>query len=160
MASQNYIRERSCYPNRLCKEAAGATLRIMDSTYFFTPNPSFENTTFTQVKVIDIAWYLIVGGGQMGLAWLTSPVVVGDHSNANNTYTQSSRMADDTQLGHLYGRNGPDFQVHHIDWNTDCEFEGITYTLRSGVKLSTHLSTGKFLRDPTAQDQQYYNMSG
>jgi hypothetical protein len=71
MASQNYIRGRSCYPNGLWKEAAGATWRIMDSTYFFTPNLSFGNMTFTQVKVIDIAWDLIIGrGGQMCLAWV------------------------------------------------------------------------------------------
>jgi hypothetical protein len=71
MASQNYIRGRSCYPNGLWKEATGATWRIMDSTYFFTPNLSFGAMTFTQVKVIDIAWDLIVGrGGQMGLAWV------------------------------------------------------------------------------------------
>ena len=71
MASQNYIRGRSCYPNGLWKEAAGATWRIMDSTYFFTPNLSFGNMTFTQVKVIDVAWDLVVGrGGQMGLAWV------------------------------------------------------------------------------------------
>jgi hypothetical protein len=71
MASQNYIRGRSCYPNGLWKEAAGATWRIMDSTYFFTPNLSFGNMTFTQVKVTDIAWDLLVGrGGQMGLAWV------------------------------------------------------------------------------------------
>ncbi|KAH6625462.1 Deuterolysin metalloprotease family-domain-containing protein [Boeremia exigua] len=71
MASQNYIRGRSCYPNGLWKEAAGATWRIMDSTYFFTPNLSFGAMTFTQVKVIDVAWDLVVGrGGQMGLAWV------------------------------------------------------------------------------------------
>lgn len=71
MASQNYIRGRSCYPNGLWNEAVGATWRIMDSTYFFTPNLSFGNMTFTQVKVIDIAWDLVVGrGGQMGLAWV------------------------------------------------------------------------------------------
>lgn len=71
MASQNYIRGRSCYPNGLWKEAAGATWRIMDSTYFFTPNLSFGNMTFTQVKMIDIAWDLIVGrGGQMCLVWV------------------------------------------------------------------------------------------
>lgn len=71
MASQNYIRGRACYPNGRWKEAAGATWRIMDSTYFFTPNLSFGNMTFTQVKVIDIAWDLVVGrGGQMGLAWV------------------------------------------------------------------------------------------
>ncbi|XPS79015.1 hypothetical protein M3J07_011022 [Ascochyta lentis] len=71
MASQNYIRGRSCYPNGLWKEATGATWRIMDSTYFFTPNLSFGNMTFTQVKVIDIAWDLIIGrGGQMCLAWV------------------------------------------------------------------------------------------
>ncbi|KAJ8119130.1 hypothetical protein OPT61_g17 [Boeremia exigua] len=71
MASRNYIRGRSCYPNGLWREAAGATWRIMDSTYFFTPNLSFGNMTFTQVKVIDVAWDLVVGrGGQMGLAWV------------------------------------------------------------------------------------------
>ncbi|KAF1927751.1 uncharacterized protein M421DRAFT_64569 [Didymella exigua CBS 183.55] len=71
MASQNYIRGRACYPNGLWKEAAGATWRIMDSTYFFTPNLSFGNMTFTHVKVIDVAWDLLVGrGGQMGLAWV------------------------------------------------------------------------------------------
>lgn len=71
MASQIYIRGRSCYPNGLWKEDAGATWRIMDSTYFFTPNLSFGSMTFTQVKVIDIAWDLLVGrGGQMGLAWV------------------------------------------------------------------------------------------
>jgi hypothetical protein len=70
-ASQNYIRGRACYPNGLWKEATGATWRIMDSTYFFTPNLSFGNMTFTQVKVIDIAWDLLVGrGGQMALAWV------------------------------------------------------------------------------------------
>lgn len=70
-ASQNYIRGRSCYPNGLWKEAAGATWRIMDSTYFFTPNLSFGAMTFTQVKVIDIAWDLLVGRGlQMALAWV------------------------------------------------------------------------------------------
>lgn len=43
----------------------------MDSTYFFTPNLSFGNMTFTQVKVIDIAWDLVIGrGGQMALAWV------------------------------------------------------------------------------------------
>lgn len=70
-ASQNYIRGRACYPNGLWKEAAGATWRIMDSTYFFTPNLSFGAMTFTQVKVIDIAWDLMVGRGlQMALAWV------------------------------------------------------------------------------------------
>lgn len=70
-ASQNYIRGRACYPNGLWKEATGATWRIMDSTYFFTPNLSFGSMTFTQVKVIDIAWDLLVGrGGQMALAWV------------------------------------------------------------------------------------------
>jgi hypothetical protein len=70
-ASQNYIRGRSCYPNGLWKEAADATWEIMDSTYFFTPNLSFGSMTFTQVKVIDIAWDLIIGrGGQMCLGWV------------------------------------------------------------------------------------------
>jgi hypothetical protein len=43
----------------------------MDSSYFFTPNLSFGSMTFTQVKVIDVAWDLLVGrGGQLGLAWV------------------------------------------------------------------------------------------
>jgi hypothetical protein len=71
MASQSYIRGRTCYPNGLWKEAPGATWRIMDSSYFFTPNLSFGAFTFTQVKVIDIAWDLIIGrGGQILLAWV------------------------------------------------------------------------------------------
>lgn len=71
MASQSYIRGRDCYPNGLWKELPGATWRIMDSSYFFTPNLSFGAFTFTQVKVIDIAWDLIVGrGGQILLAWV------------------------------------------------------------------------------------------
>ncbi|KAG9194140.1 hypothetical protein G6011_04175 [Alternaria panax] len=68
--SQSYIRGQDCYPNGLWKEASGATWRIMDSSYFFTPNLSFGAMTFTQVKVIDIAWDLIIGrGGQLLLAW-------------------------------------------------------------------------------------------
>lgn len=71
MASQSYIMGRDCYPNGLWKEAPGATWRIMDSSYFFTPNLSFGAFTFTQVKVIDIAWDLIIGrGGQVLLAWV------------------------------------------------------------------------------------------
>lgn len=70
-ASQSYIRGRDCYPNGSWKEASGATWRIMDSSYFFTPNLSFGAFTFTEVKVIDIAWDLIVGrGGQILLAWV------------------------------------------------------------------------------------------
>ena len=69
--SQNYLRNRDCYPNGLWKEQPGATWRIMDSSYFFTPNLSFGSMTFTQVKVIDIAWDLLVGrGGQLLLAWV------------------------------------------------------------------------------------------
>ncbi|RYN25910.1 hypothetical protein AA0115_g7369 [Alternaria tenuissima] len=68
--SQSYIMGRDCYPNGLWKEASGATWRIMDSSYFFTPNLSFGAMTFTQVKVIDVAWDLIIGrGGQLLLAW-------------------------------------------------------------------------------------------
>ncbi|KAL6708540.1 hypothetical protein ACN47E_002521 [Coniothyrium glycines] len=63
IASQSYILGRSCYPNGSWKEASGATWRIMDSSYFFTPNLSFGSFTFTQVKVIDIAWDLLVGRG-------------------------------------------------------------------------------------------------
>ncbi|KAH7068106.1 hypothetical protein BKA63DRAFT_521152 [Paraphoma chrysanthemicola] len=70
-ASQSYIRGRSCYPNGLWKYATDATWEIMDSSYFFTPNLSFGSMTFTQVKVIDIAWDLIIGrGGQIMLAWV------------------------------------------------------------------------------------------
>jgi hypothetical protein len=70
-ASQSYIRGRSCYPNGLWKFATDATWEIMDSSYFFTPNLSFGSMTFTQVKVIDIAWDLVIGrGGQIMLAWV------------------------------------------------------------------------------------------
>ncbi|KAF1849331.1 uncharacterized protein K460DRAFT_331184 [Cucurbitaria berberidis CBS 394.84] len=70
-ASRNYIQGRDCYPNGSWKEADGATWRIMDSSYFFTPNLSFGAFSFTQVKVIDIAWDLIIGrGGQMLLAYV------------------------------------------------------------------------------------------
>lgn len=70
-ASQSYIRGRSCYPNGLWKFSSTATWEIMDSSYFFTPNLSFGAMTFTQVKVIDIAWDLIIGrGGQLALAWV------------------------------------------------------------------------------------------
>ncbi|CAO2651972.1 Nn.00g002550.m01.CDS01 [Neocucurbitaria sp. VM-36] len=70
-ASRNYIQGRDCYPNGSWKETEGATWRIMDSSYFFTPNLSFGAFTFTQVKIIDIAWDLIVGrGGQILLAWV------------------------------------------------------------------------------------------
>ncbi|CBX98759.1 hypothetical protein LEMA_P079980.1 [Plenodomus lingam JN3] len=71
MVSQQYILGRNCYPNGMWKEQAGATWRIMDSSYFFTPNLSFGTFTFTQVKVVDVAWDLIIGrGGQMLLAWV------------------------------------------------------------------------------------------
>lgn len=70
-ASQRYIYGRDCYPNGLWQEAHGATWRIMDSSYFFTPNLSFGAMTFTQVKIIDIAWDLLVGrGGQLLLGWV------------------------------------------------------------------------------------------
>jgi hypothetical protein len=70
-ASQSYILGRECYPNGLWRFAPGATWRIMDSSYFFTPNLSFGAMTFTQVKVIDIAWDLTIGrGGQVLLAWV------------------------------------------------------------------------------------------
>jgi hypothetical protein len=70
-ASVGYILPRDCYPNGLWKEAGGATWRIMDSSYFFTPNLSFGSMTFTQVKVIDVAWDLLVGrGGQLLLAYV------------------------------------------------------------------------------------------
>lgn len=71
VASQNYIRGRDCYPNGRWKEELQATWEIMDSTYFFTPNLSFGAMNFTQVKVIDIAWDLLIGrGGQILLAWV------------------------------------------------------------------------------------------
>jgi hypothetical protein len=56
-ASQSYIMGRECYPNGLWKEANGATWRIMDSSYFFTPNLSFGAFNFTHVKVIDIGMF-------------------------------------------------------------------------------------------------------
>lgn len=69
ITSQSYIRGRDCYPNGLWKFSPGATWEIMDSSYFFTPNLSFGSMSFTQVKVIDIAWDLIIGrGGQLALA--------------------------------------------------------------------------------------------
>jgi hypothetical protein len=71
VASQSYIRGRDCYPNGRWKFETGATWEIMDSTYFFTPNLSFGNMPFTQVKVIDIGWDLCIGrGGQILLAWV------------------------------------------------------------------------------------------
>lgn len=70
-ASQGYLLNRECYPNGLWSEREDATWRIMDSSYFFTPNLSFGKMTFSQVKVIDIAWDLIIGrGGQLLLAWV------------------------------------------------------------------------------------------
>lgn len=70
-ASVGYILGRDCYPNGMWSETQGATWRIMDSSYFFTPNLSFGSMKFTQVKVIDIAWDLLVGrGGQLLLAWV------------------------------------------------------------------------------------------
>ena len=70
-ASRSYILGRKCYPNGLWKEAAHATWRIMDSSYFFTPNLSFGRFNFTQAKVIDIAWDTLIGrGGQILLAWV------------------------------------------------------------------------------------------
>lgn len=75
VASQSYIRGRECYPNGRWKEAAGATWRIMDSSYFFTPNLSFGDMTFSQVKVIDVSWDLVAGrGGQLLLAWVNYTV--------------------------------------------------------------------------------------
>lgn len=69
-ASVRYIQGQDCYPNGKWKEENGATWRIMDSSYFFTPNLAFGFMTFTQVKVIDISWDLVVGrGGQMLLAY-------------------------------------------------------------------------------------------
>ena len=71
VTSQSYIRGRDCYPNGLWRESTGATWRIMDSSYIFTPNLSFGAMTFTQVKVIDIFWDVLIGRvGQMLLAWV------------------------------------------------------------------------------------------
>ena len=68
-ASIGYIRGRDCYPNGLWSETPGATWRIMDSSYFFTPNLSFGNMKFTTAKIIDVGWDLFVGrGGQLLLA--------------------------------------------------------------------------------------------
>lgn len=70
-ASVGYIAGRDCYPNGLWSETHDATWRIMDSSYFFTPNLSFGSMKFTEAKVIDIAWDLLVGrGGQLLLAWV------------------------------------------------------------------------------------------
>lgn len=70
-ASTSYLAGRDCYPNGLWSRSPDATWRIMDSSYFFTPNLSFGNLSFTQVKVIDIAWDLVIGrGGQLVLAWV------------------------------------------------------------------------------------------
>ncbi|KAF2123093.1 hypothetical protein BDV96DRAFT_510824 [Lophiotrema nucula] len=70
-ASVGYIQGRQCYPNGMWAEVSGATWRIMDSSYFFTPNLSFGSMSFTAVKIIDITWDLLVGrGGQMLLAWV------------------------------------------------------------------------------------------
>lgn len=74
-ASTGYLLNRECYPNGLSSEQEDATWRIMDSSYFFTPNLSFGKMTFTQVKVIDITWDLIIGrGGQLLLAWVNYKV--------------------------------------------------------------------------------------
>jgi hypothetical protein len=71
IASTGYIQNRPCYPNGLWSEAPGATWRIMDSSYFFTPNLSFGSMSFTAAKIIDISWDLCVGrGGQILLAWV------------------------------------------------------------------------------------------
>ncbi|KAF2648792.1 hypothetical protein K491DRAFT_669993 [Lophiostoma macrostomum CBS 122681] len=71
IASTGYIQNRPCYPNGLWSEAPGATWRIMDSSYFFTPNLSFGSMSFTAAKIIDISWDLCAGrGGQILLAWV------------------------------------------------------------------------------------------
>ncbi|KAF2262950.1 hypothetical protein CC78DRAFT_618045 [Lojkania enalia] len=70
-ASVGYMLGRDCYPNGMWLESEGATWRIMDSSYFFTPNLAFGSMTFTSVKIIDITWDLVVGrGGQILLAWV------------------------------------------------------------------------------------------
>ncbi|ORX95869.1 hypothetical protein BCR34DRAFT_187194 [Clohesyomyces aquaticus] len=69
--SQNYLAGRQCYPNGMWSESLGATWRIMDSTYFFTPNLAFGKFSFSAAKVIDISWDLLVGrGGQLLLAYV------------------------------------------------------------------------------------------
>ncbi|KAF2180974.1 hypothetical protein K469DRAFT_671987 [Zopfia rhizophila CBS 207.26] len=70
-ASVGYLSGRDCYPNGMWSQTPSATWRIMDRSYFFTPNLSFGSMSFTAVKVIDITWDLIVGrGGQLLLAWV------------------------------------------------------------------------------------------
>ncbi|KAF2475122.1 uncharacterized protein BDR25DRAFT_381938 [Lindgomyces ingoldianus] len=74
-ASQGYLSGRACYPNGMWSESPGATWRIMDSTYFFTPNLSFGKMSFSAAKIIDISWDLLVGrGGQLLLAYVNYQV--------------------------------------------------------------------------------------
>ena len=69
--SRNYMQGRDCYPNGMWSETKGATWRIMDSSYFFTPNLSFGSMAFTSAKIIDITWDVCVGrGGQLILAYV------------------------------------------------------------------------------------------
>lgn len=71
-ASQDYLLRRDCYPNGMWRYAPGATWRIMDSSYFFSPNLAFGSLSFTAVKVIDVIWDLVVGrGGQLVLGYIT-----------------------------------------------------------------------------------------
>ncbi|KAK2760948.1 hypothetical protein FQN54_002190 [Arachnomyces sp. PD_36] len=71
-ASQDYLLQRDCYPNGMWRFTPGATWRIMDSSYFFSPNLAFGSLSFTAVKVIDIVWDLVIGrGGQLVLGYVT-----------------------------------------------------------------------------------------
>jgi hypothetical protein len=57
--------------NGLQKFAPGASWEIMYSSCLFTLNLAFGAMTFTQVKVIDVAWNLVIGrGGQVELVWV------------------------------------------------------------------------------------------
>ncbi|KAF2452090.1 hypothetical protein P171DRAFT_459867 [Karstenula rhodostoma CBS 690.94] len=114
IASQSYLAGRDCYPNGLWKEASGATWRIMDSSYFFTPNLSFGAMSFTEVKVIDVAWDLVVGrGGQMLLAWVNY-VVFNEwllyHMELHRTsYKMATSVAFQTTTLHTLGVLGKEW---------------------------------------------------
>ncbi|KAF2686659.1 hypothetical protein K458DRAFT_476462 [Lentithecium fluviatile CBS 122367] len=121
-ASVGYILPRDCYPNGLWKEATGATWRIMDSSYFFTPNLSFGSMTFTQAKVIDIAWDLLIGrGGQLLLAYVNYRVfnewLVYHMEMHRTSYKMYTAIAfETTSLGTL-GVLGNEFLVVRKGWS-------------------------------------------
>ncbi|KAH6883201.1 hypothetical protein BKA58DRAFT_417013 [Alternaria rosae] len=115
--SQGYIKGRDCYPNGLWKEATGATWRIMDSSYFFTPNLSFGALTFTQVKVIDVAWDLIIGrGGQLLLAWANYRVfnewLVYHMEMHHTSYKLYAALAFETTTMATFGVLGKEFLAY------------------------------------------------